>query len=202
MVVRIGAVVEGHGDVRALPLLVRRLARLSYPAIQVVVPEPVRLDSGKFGDDRALGRVISLAIGKAEGGPVIVIRDADDDCPAQAGPALLDRARRLRPDASLAVVLAKCEWEAWYLGAIESLRGKLGVPDTADGPADPESIRDAKGSLKRLLGGKYSESVDQAAFARVFDLDQARSRCDSFDKFCREVARLISETTAIGHQPV
>jgi hypothetical protein len=37
----------------------------------------------------------------------------------------------------------------------------------------------------------YSASVDQHELARVFALDLARARADSFDKCYREIARLL-----------
>lgn len=36
----------------------------------------------------------------------------------------------------------------------------------------------------------YSETLDQPALTALFDIDQARS-ADSFDKFCRELQRII-----------
>lgn len=38
----------------------------------------------------------------------------------------------------------------------------------------------------------YRETVDQAAFASQMDLQLARRRSPSFDKFYREVTRLLS----------
>jgi hypothetical protein len=39
-------------------------------------------------------------------------------------------------------------------------------------------------------GRRYSPSVDQAALVAGMDLSSARS-CKSFDRLCREVARLL-----------
>jgi hypothetical protein len=60
-------------------------------------------------------------------------------------------------------------------------------------PADPESIRDAKGWLQKAMppGRKYSETVDQPSLASKFDLNAAR-RAPSFDKMCREIERFCS----------
>ena len=61
-------------------------------------------------------------------------------------------------------------------------------------PPDPETITDAKGWLRGHMpkNRKYSEPRDQPALTAVFDLDQARSRSDSFDKCYREIERLIA----------
>ncbi|NLE37759.1 MAG: DUF4276 family protein, partial [Pirellulaceae bacterium] len=121
---------------------------------------------------------------------VLVLIDADDDCPAELGPELLARAGRIRPDIPLGVVIAKSEFESWILAGIEGLRGKRGIPDDVRPLDDPESIRDAKGRLSRLMG-TYKETVDQPALTSHFDLHQARRRSDSFDKLCREIHRLL-----------
>ncbi len=48
---------------------------------------------------------------------ILILIDADDDCPAQVGPELLHRATVARSDVPLGVVLAKREFEAWFLAA-------------------------------------------------------------------------------------
>ena len=47
-------------------------------------------------------------------------------------------------------------------------------------------------------GKKYKARVDQDIMTRAFDLELARSRSDSFDKFYREVTRLIDKLTKGG----
>ena len=92
----------------------------------------------------------------------------------------------------IAVVLAKFEFEAWFLAAAESLRGINGLPEDLEPPADPESIRGAKGWLSRhMTEGRYSETADQLALTAAFDLNLAR-RADSFDKCYREITDLLT----------
>jgi hypothetical protein len=124
------------------------------------------------------------------------VLDADDDCPAELGPQLLDRAREARPDKRVAVVLANREFEAWYLAAAPSLAGQHGFRDPFPRPDNPERPRDCKGLLTRArtAGHPYKETVDQAALASTFDLTMARAHSPSFDKFCREVAALLDVT--------
>jgi hypothetical protein len=118
--------------------------------------------------------------------------DADDDCPAELGPRLLEWANHARSDIPVAVVLAKVEFEAWFLAAAASLGGRRGLCQPLMAPPDPERVRDAKGWLSRNMAGSrhYSETLDQAALAAVFDLQAARA-ADSFDKCYREIRRLI-----------
>jgi hypothetical protein len=123
-------------------------------------------------------------------GPILVVLDADEDCPAVLGPSLKSRALAITHDVS--IVIPKYEFETWFLAAARSLRGKRGLHDGLLPPADPEGIRGAKEWLTRNMvpGRKYSSSVDQAALAAGMDLTAARS-CRSFDRLCYEIERLI-----------
>ena len=90
-------------------------------------------------------------------------------------------------------MLAKAEYEAWFLAAAASIAGQRGLPEDLMPPADPEGIRGAKGWLKerRTDGLSYGETIDQPALTAVFDLDQARAGAPSFDKLWREVQRWV-----------
>jgi hypothetical protein len=125
-------------------------------------------------------------------GGVLVVLDSDDDCPAQAGPNLLTRAAAVRVGLPIAVVLAKHEFESWFIAAAESIAGQLGLPADLQSPNDPESIRGAKEWLTgKMLGSRsYSPTLDQPALASRFDLGVAL-RANSFEKFHRETTRLL-----------
>jgi hypothetical protein len=122
----------------------------------------------------------------------VILLDADDDCAAVVAQALLDRARAARGDRKIAVVVAVREYEAWFLAAAGSLRGVQGLPDDLTGPLHPEDVRGAKEWLgSRISSGAYSPTVDQRALTSRFDLELARRNSPSFDKWCREVARIL-----------
>ena len=194
MTVQIGCIVEGQGEVEAVPILIRRVASSLYPELQVVTPHPIRVSRSKVIQEGELERVVELAAQNIGGqGAILIILDSDDDCPAQLGPELLCRARQVRSDLPIAVVLAKREFEAWFLAAADSLRGYKGLTNNLESPNNPEEIRGAKGWLKqRRDSRKYRETLDQPGFTARFDLNQAR-RADSFDKCYRDIARLLNE---------
>ena len=124
-------------------------------------------------------------------GLISVLLDADKDCPADLGRKLLDRISR--SDVATSVVVAKREYEAWFLAGANSLIGCRIVSDTAVAPPDPESIGDAKGYLERHVlvpGAVYKETVDQPALTEALDLEMARA-APSFDKLCRDLHRLL-----------
>lgn len=192
--VRIAAIVEGHGECDAVPLLIRRIALEIDPGFVPKVLQPSRIPATKLLKEEELKRSIEFAARKLQGqGGLLILVDCDDGCPARDGPALLRRAQQVRPDIPIAVVLAKKEFEAWFLAAAESLRGKRNLPATLICPSHPEEIRDAKGWLSEKMprGVRYSETSDQAALTENFDMVAAR-RADSFDKCYREIHKMLS----------
>jgi hypothetical protein len=122
-----------------------------------------------------------------------VLLDADEDCPAEHGPRLLEWAHRERGDVEGAVVLAKREIEAWFAASIESLRGHRRVRRDASPPTEPEAIEDAKSWMSAAMeyGARYGPVKDQAGLAQAFDFSLARKRSPSFEKFLRDASRLL-----------
>lgn len=200
MTIQIGCIVEGHGEVEAVPVLIRRVAANLYPELAVIVPRPIRISKNKLLQAGGLEQwveVVSVRVGAQ--GAIFVILDSDDDCPAELGPELLHRALQVQTGLPVAVVLAKCEFEAWFLAAAESLRGQRGLDDNIHPPNDPEAIRGAKEWLSLQMEGSrtYSETHDQPAFAALFDIEQAR-QADSFDKCYRDIVRLLEELQKVS----
>jgi hypothetical protein len=188
----LGLLVEGHGEYYAAPILVRRIAESLGVACAVrsVLRQP-RSTIIKQGE---LERAVTLLGNKVgDGGAVLVLIDADDDQACVLGPELLKRARTARPDRRVGVVLAVREYEAWFLAAAESLRGRLGLPSDLESPSMPEGIRDAKGWLRERMPRGYSPTADQPALTTLFDLEVARTS-PSFDKLVRELTRLFVTT--------
>lgn len=178
-------IVEGDGEVTAFPVLLRRIAGHLAPGRYFDVAKPIRVRRDRFVQkNQELRRILVLAAAKAgvDGG-VIVLLDADDDCPAQLGPALAVRVAEVVPHRRSAVVLAHREYEAWFIAACGSLQGVRGF-DAADANADEcEVVRDAKGWVRRRMrNAHYSPVADQAAFSERIDIEEARSRSRSFRK--------------------
>ena len=195
MVFTIGYIVEGHGEVEAVPILIRRLALQIDPTLYVNIPPPIRISKSKLVKEGELEKAVELIARKvAPAGAILVLLDSDEDCPATLGPTLLARAKLARSDLPVTVVLAKHEYEAWFLAAAPSLRGQRGLRDDLERPNDPEAIRGAKEWLSDRMpdNQSYVETLDQPAFTKSFDLDQAR-QSDSFDKCRREVERLLRD---------
>ena len=195
MTVKVSCIVEGEGDVAAVPVLIRRIAAELYPELAINTPRPIRVHRNQVVQPDKLEQEVNLAARRIGGhGAIFIILDSDDDCPAELGPVLLERALRTHGNLPIAVVLAKREFEAWFLTAAESIRGRRGLRNDIHSPDDPEAIRDAKGWLSGRMENdrKYHEKRDQPALAASFDLEKAR-QSDSFDKCYRDIVRLLDE---------
>ena len=177
-ILRMGAIVEGHGDARALPVLIRRIAK-EWDAGQVVLVDPVlRVPASSLKKAGVLEGEIENAARKLKGsGGILVLLDCDwdDGCPKFDGPVWLKRAREARPDTSIALVLAQREYEAWFIAAAESLRGQRGLAEDLIPDPHPEEIRDAKGWLSDRMppGCPYSPTADKPALTAVFEIGRA-----------------------------
>ena len=185
------SVVEGHGEVKTVLLLLRRIALENNKSI--LAPEAMRVPKGRMKDD--LGRILNLANIEFQTrnvtGAVVIVLDADDDCPAELGTLLRENARQARDDIPVVIAVANREFEAWYLAGIQSLQGKHGLPSKIEPPKNPESIRDAKGWLRQQMGS-YSPTIHQEKLAAVLDLQSAR-QSQSFARFYDRVSQLIQQ---------
>ena len=176
-------IVEGHAETESVPILLRRLG---IPCVR-----PFRVKRNKVVKPGELERAITLAaMDRAGVTAVLVLLDADDDCPATLAPALLQRASAVSP-LPVSVVFAVREFEAWFLGGVESLRGHRGIGDAASYDSDPEQPRGAKERLEALMAGRsYLDTDDQPALMAALDIDEARRRCPSLDKLLRDLDAL------------
>lgn len=196
----ISSIVEGHGEVSALPVLLRRIGVWRSPGEALDIRHPIRTHRDRFLNRPAeFQRQLILASRQVRNtGWVLVLLDADDDCPAELGATLQKRIGDTLPRARVSVVLANREFEAWFLGAGASLNGRRGLELAAqDLNIEPEGPRNAKGWLKeRMTSGQYGETTDQPAFAALMDLEEAYRRCRSFRKLCSEWDRHTQASSA------
>jgi len=191
----VASIVEGDGEVAALPVLLRRLCAWLSPDAHINVSQPIRVRRDRFlNRDEEFRRYLLLAAAKSgNDGWILVLLDADDDCPAELGPQVLERARGIVPHCSVSVVLANREYEAWFLAAAESLHGQRGFVFEPPPNFEPERPRNAKGWLgERMAGGKYRETTDQPAFTALMDLQQAFDLSRSFRKLSSECSTQMS----------
>lgn len=185
----VASIVEGDGEVAALPILLRRLSQWRSATDYVDVLTPIRVYKDRFlNRPDEFSRHLKLAAAKCgEAGWILILFDADDDCPAQKGASVLAQARAVIPHRRIAVVLANREYEAWFIAAAESLNGyrDFKYRDT-DASIEAEKPRNAKGWMRDRMPAGYGETTDQPAFTARFDLESAYQRSRSFRKLCSE----------------
>lgn len=194
--IRIASIVEGDAEVSALGVLLRRLATEVEPYSSVDLVPPIRVRRDRFvNKPEEFRRQLLLAAAKSgEDGWILVLLDADDDCPASLGLEIYQQAQQHVPHRRLSVVLANREFEAWFIAAAQSLNGVRGFSVDPDERADAETPRNAKGWMReRMKSGTYREMLDQPAFAARFDLQQAFENSRSFRKLCKEWQTHVSQ---------
>jgi hypothetical protein len=124
---------------------------------------------------------------------VLVLLDAEDDCPAELGPRLLETARKAWAGADVTCVIAKRMLESWMAAGATpaTLGGVNGLPSDVQAPPDPEDHNGARWLGEQIRRSarhrKYAKTVDGPAFVVKMDLAQCRNLAPSFDKLCREL---------------
>jgi hypothetical protein len=188
---RISCIVEGDGEVFALPLLLRRLAEWRSNLNWIDIDRPIRVKRDRFlNREEEFRRYLLLADSKSgDDGWILIVLDADDDCPALLGQDILQRAQELvSPTKRISIILANREYEAWFIAAAQSLHGSRGLEiEETDLIADPEIPRNAKGWLgQRMKNKTYGPTTDQPALTQIMNLASAFERSRSFRKLCSE----------------
>lgn len=131
---RVYPIVEGDGDARAVPILLRRIWT------EVLGGEHL------------------------EPSLILVLLDADEDPSCILGPELLDRAKRLRGDADISCVIADVDYETWFVAAAPSLARFFSLPPASDLPETPEQTRRGKGKGEEVHAKSLEgESVDRSS---------------------------------------
>jgi hypothetical protein len=185
-------IVEGHGEVAAFPVLLRRL-RDQAQAFALDISAPLRRKRSELVQETGLRRSVQLAPIQPECGCIVVLFDSDKDCARKIAPQLQKWAQEEAGDVPCRIVLATKEYEAWFLASIESLRGHRGIRDDAVSHPDPETPRGAKSHLEgRMQSGRsYDERADQPALSARFDIRPTYQKCRSFRHLVKAFGELI-----------
>ncbi len=186
-------IVEGHGEVAAVPVLLRRLLAEAQ-CHHMSIGRPIRRTQAQLRSKEGIQAGVQLALLQPNCAAVVILFDGEDDCPKDLGAAVRAWARDVAHDKPCDVVVAYREYETWFLSALESLRGECGISGDAATPENPESRRDAKGALEEFMPAAkvYSETRDQPALSMAFDLGMAYRRNRSFRKLVKTVGCILA----------
>ncbi|VTR92662.1 Uncharacterized protein OS=Candidatus Entotheonella sp. TSY1 GN=ETSY1_21010 PE=4 SV=1: DUF4276 [Gemmata massiliana] len=208
MTLYIAPVVEGHTEQGCVEGLLYRIwtELLCRPErLQVIEPFRTHRDSLTHPNGEVLSDTVQKAYlklrAKTRKDPnaialLLILLDAEKDCPAALAPRLVSTAKQALPtDAPIACVLAKQMFENWIVAGASALGGVNELPDTLPHRPAPEDCNGAgwlDGQLRiKNKGRKYKKTVDAELFVRSMALQECRDCAPSFDKLCRELeARL------------
>ena len=187
-------IVEGHGEVEAAPVLLRRLLA-EADCQNIGVGQPIRRTQSQLRSKEGIQAGVRLALLQPECAAVVILFDGEDDCPKELAAQVRAWAQEVAPGTPCDVVVAYREYETWFLAALESLRGQYGIARDAAAPSNPESKRDAKGALEEFMppDRAYSETGDQPAMSAVFDMGLAHRRNRSFRKLVKAIGELLTQ---------
>jgi Domain of unknown function (DUF4276) len=194
-------IVGGHGEDRCIRILLERIWCELLNGEYIEVLKPIRGKRDRLSQKEGLQNYVRLALEKLNNPPrssdlVLVLVDADQDCPAIVGPKLLGYAQEVYSQTKMSCILANGEYETWFVAAAESLDSYLDLPAGFQGLEAPEESGLGKGSIKRhFKETKHSETQDQPAMTKAMNLALCRGRSPSFDKLCRDLEKLMQSTS-------
>lgn len=191
---RLLTIVEGDGDLKAVPVLIRRLLHEVHARFDVQ-----QLPPQKRGEWPRVKRDFErfYLSARLENAPILWVLDFDcDQCvdPRVERAWLQGEARRIDPMGVIDVVFMVKEFESIFLWDETCLRRTF--PDfqnNIDLPENPELVRDAKGWISRALpkGRSYKPTTDQARMAATIELGQLRTVSPSIQRLEKSLLRLV-----------
>lgn len=169
----VGLVVEGAGDLRALPIVLR--AHLSArEEFRDVLGKPVPLHGRtKAFVPGGIEKYVAVAASRPGCVGVLVVLDGEGDCVAADGFSLRQRADQVSR-VPVRTALADRDFEDWLYASAETLG--LGLDGYADGQRGQHALK------KALKPASYTKPVWQPRLASRLDVPLARSRSTSLDR--------------------
>ena len=196
--------VEGEGDQRAVPELVRQVCHLNglmdfYPASKPLKSR----DIGSLERPGQLERFIQYAAMRPEGDSVLLVVDCDDHCAYEIAKTFGMRIGPLsdRFSKKIGIAFICREFESLFLFSIESIAERYQDFDmnleNFNAEENFEEIRNAKSRLKSLCRGKvYRQITDQVKFVTTLDWHVLRQRSRSFQHFEKTILWLAGRIDA------
>lgn len=192
---RIITIVEGYGEVYAMRVLLQKLVDWETQGAEFPRPKNAL---GKFNLKKpgGLERFLELARRDPPCDGILILVDADDECPIELASDLAERARGCNLPFPIAVVCAKCEYEAWFLASMETIAGTANS-DIPAGTKYESPVEDKRGVKEWLSaqmpdGLSYKESVHQPNMTAHLDVNLAQQRSRSFRRLSHALQELLA----------
>ncbi len=165
--------------------------------VQIAVPKNAH-GCGNLTKTGGLERFIQHAWKEPDCAAVLILMDADEKCAKALAESLSSRVLAMGARCSVVTVIAKCEYEAWFLTSLETiagqdLQGRTGLPAGLQYQGDVEALTGVKGWFNRSFPPKraYKEEEDQAPMTRLLDIALARQRSRSFRRLCHALEEAL-----------
>ena len=180
----------------ALPSQLTRILSEKYGRGDVLVAQGRRgvvKAKGRQTLERRLDKFLGHAQNRPDCAAVLIVVDADDDCPVELAARLAERCSRIGGRFPVQIVCACRSYEAWLLASLETIRGRRGIPDAATLPADAENIPDPKRWLTEQMppGQVYKPTTHQPSLSGAIDPCLAHRRSRSFRRLCHALEQLV-----------
>jgi hypothetical protein len=185
-------IVEGYGEVAAVPALLRKiLGQATRYDIQVARPKNAN-GRGNLTKEGGLERFIRYAWMERDCGAILILIDSEGECPLDLAKALSKRVNDMGVVYPVVIVIAHSMYEAWFLASMATISGHSGLPADLQTPADSELIGNPKAWInEHFLGGRaYKETQDQEAMTHLIDLDLARN-ARSFRRLLHAIGQAV-----------
>ena len=179
-------ILEGLGDKRAVPELVRKLAYAHEIFDLSIIPHPImRQNIPKLRTVDELEKFITYGLMK-DGDSLLILLDCDDSCAKDEVHVFTERVRKQNLTKKVGFAFFNSEYESFFVSCLDLIAERypeyewnLGDWNIDD---DHEEIVGAKGYISdRMKTNKsYKPIRDQAKFTSALDFDRLREKSRSF----------------------
>lgn len=193
---RILPIVEGDGDLKAVPLLLRNLLTFHGLHETQILPPHKRSELPKVvaGFDNYFRMALK------ENAAILLVLDFDCeycDCPVMEAEKLYRHAQAIRSDWPFKIAFLVKEFESLFLAEAQAATNVLALPPDIEFPDKPETIRDAKGWLSKALpkGSTYKPTVHQAKITAHLNFEKLRETSSDFQHLENALLHLVRTNT-------
>lgn len=189
-------IVEGEGEVAALPELLYRILYQMHGRHDVLVgwgKSGVVNAKGRDTLENNLAKFLHHAQNKPDSAAILILVDADNDCPVIKANELAYKGRQINAAIPIEVVYAHREYESWFLASWDTVKGSLGLEDTLSPSNAVENVADPKQWITNLMpqGQSYKPTKNQSLCSTAIDLDLAHQNSRSFRRLCHALELLV-----------
>lgn len=190
---KLSLIVEGDGELTALPNLINRLLQKGFQRYDIVPDYPKNAHTkNNLIKNGGIEDFIGYCV-KDKANAILILLDSDKECPIDIASHLHDRIFKLNLHIPVAIVCAKCEYEAWFLANLDALiQNGLLKSDASYDTTKIEEKRDVKGWLSaNMPSGKYKEVTDQLKMTRYIEFERTHELSRSFRRLMHAIEELV-----------